>query len=76
MREELSNERWRELARLREDLDHGDTVLPMRISGVDGSRIEASPRAVRFAEALAFNAGWSGISDARRRHNDQTDLAA
>lgn len=70
MTDEFSNERWQELAELREDLDHGDTVLPMRISGIDGTRVEASPRALRFAQALAFNAGWSGISDARRRHND------
>lgn len=70
MTEEFSNDRWRELIDLREDLDQGDTVLPMRISGIDGHRIEASPRALQFAQALAFNAGWSGISDARRRHND------
>ena len=70
MRDELSNDRWRELVDVYEDLDHGDTVLPMRISGIDGHRIEASPRALQFAQALAFNAGWSGISDARRRHND------
>lgn len=70
MRDELSRERWRELIELREDLEHGDTVLPMRISGIDGRPIEASPRALKFAEALAVNAGWSGISEARRRHND------
>lgn len=70
MTDELSRDRWRELVSLREDLDQGDAVLPVRISGVDGSRIEASPQAIRFAQALAFNAGWSGISDARRRHND------
>ena len=52
---------------LHEDFEHGDAVLPTRISAIDGRRIEASPKAVRFAEALAFNAGWSGISDARRR---------
>ncbi len=70
MRDDLSNDRWQELASLRDDLDEGDTVLPMRISGIDGSRVEASPRALRFAQALAINARWSGISDARRRHND------
>ena len=70
MRDELSNDRGQELVDVHEDLDHADTVLPMRISGIDGHRIEASPRALQFAQALAFNAGWSGISDARRRHND------
>ena len=68
--EEESRDRSRELVSLREDLDHGDAVLPLRISGVDGRRAEASPRAIEFARALAFNAGWSGISEARRRHND------
>jgi len=70
MSDDPTKDRWQELVDLHEDLDGGQAVLPMRISGVDGSRLEASPRAVQFAEALAFNAGWSGISDARRRHND------
>jgi len=70
MTDEPSRDRWQELVSLREDLDQDEAVLPVRISAVDGSRIEASPQAVRFAQALAFNAGWSGISDARRRHDD------
>ena len=73
MREELSDERWQQLAGLQEGLE-SEAVLPMRISSIDGSQVEASPRAVRLAEALAFNDGWSGISDARRRH--PYDLAA
>ena len=67
MSDEPSNDRWQELVDLHEDLEHGEAVLPTRISAIDGTRIEASPKAVRFAEALAFNAGWSGISEARRR---------
>lgn len=68
---ELSNDdRWRELIDIHEEIDLGDTVLPIRISAIDGSRIEASPRAARFAQALAFNARWSGITEARRKHND------
>lgn len=74
MSDDLKHDRWRELVDLHEGLEEGAPVLPMRISGVDGSRIEASPKAVRFAEALAFNAGWSGIEEARRRHPH--DLAA
>ena len=70
MTDESSKELWRDLVDLREDLESDNTVLPMRISGVDGHRREASPRALKFAQALAFNAGWSGISEARRRHND------
>ena len=75
MQGETSNERWQELVDLREEFEHGDAVLPTRISAIDGSRREASPEAVRFAEALAFNAGWSGISEARRRRRHD-DLAA
>lgn len=70
MTDPSSNDRWRDIVDLREDLESDNTVLPMRISGIDGSRREASPRAREFAQALAFNAGWSGISEARRRHND------
>lgn len=70
MMDEPSKDRWQELVSVHEDLDRGDTVLPMRISGIDGSQIKSSPRAIRFAEALAFNARWSGISDARRRYDD------
>ena len=69
MSDEISENRWQELVDLHEDLEESHTVLPMRISGVDGSRLEASPKALRFAQALAFDAGWSGIEDARRRHN-------
>jgi hypothetical protein len=70
MSDEPNRDRWQQLVSVHEDLDHVETVLPMRISGIDGSRIESSPRAIRFAEALAFNARWSGISDARRRYDD------
>ena len=65
-----SSNRWQELVDVHEEIEHGNTVLPMRISAIDGSQVEASPRALRFAEALAFNARWSGISDARRRYDD------
>ncbi len=74
MRDELSDERWRQLAGLQEGLEDSEAVLPIRISSIDGSRREASPRALMLAEALAFSDGWSGISAARRRH--PYDLAA
>jgi hypothetical protein len=70
MNHDHTEDPWQELIDLREDMERGHAVLPMRISGIDGSRVEASPRAVQFAQALAFDAGWSGISDARRRHGD------
>lgn len=70
MNDDHDEDRWQELIDLRAGLDQGHAVLPMRISGIDGSRLQASPRAVQFAQALAFDAAWSGISDARRRHDD------
>ena len=71
MSEEPRDDRWQRIVSLHEDLEEeSHAVLPLRISGVDGSQLRASPKAIEFAEALAFNAGWSGISDARRRHND------
>jgi len=73
--QESSNDRWQRLMDLHEELEGGDAVLPTRISAIDGRRREASPEAVRFAQALAFNAGWSGISEARRRRRPE-DLAA
>ena len=81
MSEDPSNDRWQDLVDLHEDLEHGDAILPTRISSIDGRQIAASPKAVRFAEALAFNAGWSGISEARRRRPGSSpsrydDLAA
>jgi hypothetical protein len=76
MSDQSSNDRWQDLVDLHQDFEHGDAVLPTRISSIDGSRIEASPRAVRFAEALAFNAAWSGITEARRKRRGYGDLAA
>jgi hypothetical protein len=67
MSDDLSNDRWQDLMDLQEGLEDSHAVLPTRISAIDGRRIEASPKAVRFAEALAFDAAWSGISEARRR---------
>jgi len=78
MSDQSSNDRWQDLVDLHQDFEHGDAVLPTRISSIDGSRIEASPRAIRFAEALAFNAAWSGITEARRKRQRRgyDDIAA
>ncbi len=70
MNDDRNSDRWRELVDLHEDFEERVPVLPMRLSGIDGSRIEASPKAVSFARALAIDARWSGIADARRRHSD------
>jgi hypothetical protein len=62
-----SNARWDDLAALRDEIDQPAVVVPNRVSRLDGRRHELSPKAMRFAEALSFNDGWSGISDARSR---------
>ena len=79
MSDQPSSDRWQDLVDLHQDFERGEAVLPTRISSIDGTRIEASPKAVRFAEALAFNAAWGGISEARRRRPGsgyRDDLAA
>lgn len=68
MATEESNARWQDLVAIREDLDHGgDVVVPDRVSRIDGKRRGLSPKAARFAEALAVSDTWSRISDARNR---------
>lgn len=62
-----SNARWEDLAALRDELDQPAVVVPICVSRLDGRRRELSPKAMRFAEALSFTDGWTGISDARRR---------
>ena len=42
MREELSDERWQQFAGLQEGLEESDAVLPIRISSIDGSQVQAS----------------------------------
>lgn len=62
-----SNARWQEIAALRAEVDQPAVVVPICVSRLDGRPHELSPKARRFAEALSFNDGWSGISDARSR---------
>jgi hypothetical protein len=61
------NDRWEDLAAIRDELDQPAVVVPICVSRLDGRRHELSPKAMRFAEALSFTDGWSGISDARSR---------
>jgi hypothetical protein len=62
-----SNARWRDLAAIRDEIDQPAVVVPICVSRLDGRRHELSPKARRFAEALSFTDGWSGITDARNR---------
>jgi hypothetical protein len=67
MASEESNARWRELVALRDDLDRDSVVVPVCISRIDGEPHPLSPKASRFAEALAFSDAWSRIAEARGR---------
>jgi hypothetical protein len=62
-----SRARWEDLAAIHDELEQPAVVVPICVSRLDGRRHELSPKAMRFAEALSFTDGWSGISDARRR---------
>jgi hypothetical protein len=64
---EESNARWDQVLALREDLDKGSVVMPTCVSRIDGRQHPLSPKALRFAEALAFSDAWSRISEARNR---------
>lgn len=62
-----SDERWQELAALRDELDASAVVIPICVSRIDGKPHELSPKARRFAEALSVDDGWARISEARNR---------
>ena len=64
---EDSKTRWHDLVTLREDLDRDNVVVPVCVSRIDGKPRPLSPKASRFAEALAFSDAWSRISQARSR---------
>lgn len=64
------NESWEQILAAQEELDQDVVALPRLIDRADGSIRRASPRAVRFAEALAFADAWSGISEARQQRRD------
>lgn len=68
MASDESNARWDDLVSIREDLDQGnEVVVPSLISRIDGKRHGLSPKATRFAEALAVDPSWSRIQGARSR---------
>jgi hypothetical protein len=60
------NLRWEQLLAVRREFDRPVVTLP-RLIDRDFRPREISERTMRFAEALALDVGWSGISDARAR---------
>ena len=61
-----SDSRWAQVLAVQSELEQSMIALPELVDR-DFKPRKASPRAVRFAQALAFDVGWSGISDARQR---------
>jgi hypothetical protein len=59
--------RWNQLAAVRDEVAGTAVVVPICVSRLDGKPHRLSPKAMRFAEALSFNDGWSRISEARNR---------
>jgi hypothetical protein len=62
-----SDARWRQLTSLRDELEPPNVVVPICVSRLDGKAHELSPKARRFAEALAVSDAWTRISEARGR---------
>jgi hypothetical protein len=64
---EESGSRWNGLVALRDDFDRESVALPALRNRIDGKPRDPAAKTVRLAEALAFDASWSRITDARNR---------
>ncbi len=61
-----SNSRWQQLLAVQGELEQSMITLPELVDR-DFKPRKVSARTVRFAQALACDVGWSGISEARAR---------
>lgn len=61
-----SDDRWQQVVSLHTEFEDNVVALP-RLDGRDSEPRRPSPRAVEFAQALAFDDAWSGITEARER---------
>lgn len=61
-----SDSRWAQVLAVQNEFDQSMITLPELVDR-DFKPRQASERTVRFAEALAFDVAWSGISEARAR---------
>jgi hypothetical protein len=61
-----SDSRWQQVIAVQNEFEQSMVTLPQLVDR-DFKPRQASPRAVRFAQALAFDVAWSGISEARAR---------
>jgi hypothetical protein len=67
VRSEESGALWEGLVSLREEFDRSEVSIPELRSRIDGRPRHPAAKTVEFAEALAFTASWSRISEARNR---------
>ncbi|HKJ36631.1 MAG TPA: hypothetical protein VKA36_08705 [Solirubrobacterales bacterium] len=65
-RTQSSDSRWRQVIAVQSELEQSMVTLPELVDR-DFKPRKVSARTVRFAQALAFDVGWSGISEARAR---------
>ena len=65
-RTESNDSRWQQVIAMQNDFEQSMITLPALVDR-DFRPRKASPRAVRFAQAVAFDVAWSAISDARER---------
>jgi hypothetical protein len=67
VRSEESGALWEGLVSVREEFDRSEVSIPELRSRIDGRPRDPDAKTVQFAEALAFSASWSRISEARNR---------
>lgn len=65
-RSESNDSRWQQVMAAQSEFEQSMVTLP-ELFDRDYKPRRASERTVRFAQALAFDVGWSGISEARAR---------
>jgi hypothetical protein len=58
---------WEGLVALRDEFDREAVAIPQLRSRIDGKPRDPAAKTVRLAEALAFDASWNRITDARNR---------
>jgi hypothetical protein len=64
---EESGSQWDGLIAVREEFERESVAIPQLRSRIDGKPRDPAAKTVRLAEALAFDASWSRIDDARSR---------
>ena len=67
MQIEESDSQWDGLVAVREEFERETVAIPELRSRIDGKPRDPAAKTVRLAEALAFSASWSRITDARNR---------